>query len=75
MRKIISWLLGVSLGAAFGAVLIALFMPESAEAVRDRLRDGYRHALDVAREAQAARRAELEAQLADMQKSRDTESA
>jgi gas vesicle protein len=69
MKKITSWLLGISLGAAFGAVIIALFVPTPAKEVVRRLREGYQQALDEARQASLQRRAELEAELAVLQNS------
>lgn len=67
MRKIISWSVGLLLGATIGALLIAFFVPDTAEDVRQRLVKGYQEAMDAAREAQEASRIELEAQLARMQ--------
>jgi len=63
MLRIASWLLGFSLGAALGAVLIALFMPVSVED----LRRGYHEALAESRKAAQRKRAELEAELAELQ--------
>jgi gas vesicle protein len=67
MYKILSWLIGLTLGGAVGALLIAFFVPDTAEEIRQRLSQGYQEALDVARQAQEASRIELEAQLARMQ--------
>lgn len=67
MRKIISWLFGVSIGATVGAVIIALFVPETAEQINNRLKAGYQGALQAARDASTQRRLELEAQLRQLQ--------
>lgn len=68
MNKIVSWIVGLSAGAAVGAIIIALFVPTPAKEVVQRLRDGYTGTLNAAREASAARRAELEAELSAMQR-------
>jgi gas vesicle protein len=67
MIKIISWILGLSAGAALGALIIALFVPETSRQIRQRFVDGYQGALAAAKEAQDTRRQELEAELAQMQ--------
>lgn len=67
MNKIISWALGVVMGSAVGAVLVALFSPIPPEEIRARLKTGYAEALDEARRASQQRRAELELELAQMQ--------
>ncbi len=66
MYKILSWIIGLALGGAVGALLIAFFVPDTAQEVRQRLVKGYQEALDAARQAQAASQIELEAQLARM---------
>lgn len=70
MKKILSWLIGLSLGAALGAVLIMIFVPETGEQITNRLKQGYQATLQEARKASAVRREQLEAQLAEMQKRR-----
>lgn len=67
MAKIFGLLFGMTLGAAVGVVLVTLFSPVSGEELLQNLKRGYSEALDAARQASAARRAELEAQLAQMQ--------
>ena len=67
MKAIKSWLVGVVMGSALGAILVALFAPFSDEEARQRLTTGYREALNSAREAGRQRRAELEAELAELQ--------
>lgn len=59
--------MGLALGAGVGALLIAFFVPDTAEEVRQRLVNGYQEAMAASREAQEARRIELEAQLVRMQ--------
>ncbi|NWF67721.1 MAG: YtxH domain-containing protein [Chloroflexi bacterium] len=66
MRTLISWLLGFSLGAALGAALVMLFAPLSGQELKDALKQHYADALEAGRQASAARRAEMEAQLAQM---------
>lgn len=66
MYKILSWIIGLALGGAVGALLIAFFVPDTAQEVRQRLVKGYQEALDAARQAQAASQIELEAQLVRM---------
>jgi hypothetical protein len=70
MKKIVSWVLGLSAGVALGTLIIAFFVPTTSQEIRRRLRKGYQDALDVARQAQEQRRVELEQQLATMQKRR-----
>jgi gas vesicle protein len=70
MVKIISWVLGVMLGTMVGAVLVALFAPISGAEVVRRLRIGYYQTLEASRQAAEQRRAELEAELAQMQRTR-----
>lgn len=63
MKKIASWLVGLSAGAAVATVLVALFVPASSKDVRQRLRNGYNEAMNAAQEASEQRRRELEKQL------------
>lgn len=74
MRKIVSWILGLSAGTAVGAVIIALFVPETAEQINNRLKAGYEAALQAAREASTQRRLELENQLNQLQTPKDSTS-
>ena len=64
MRKIVSLLLGVSLGAGIGVALVTLFAPTSGEQLVANLKAGWEETLAEARIASAARRKELEAELA-----------
>lgn len=70
MRKLISWLIGFSLGAAVAALVVYLFAPVSGEQLVGLLRQGWQEALDEARKANAERRAQLEAELAATQSPR-----
>lgn len=67
MLKIASWALGFSLGVAFGALLVMVLSPISGQEIVERFQNGYKEALDEARKASQQRRAELEAELAEMQ--------
>ena len=67
MKTLKSWFVGVLMGGAVGAILVALFAPVSDEEARERMKTGYKEALAVARAAGRQRRAELEAELAEMQ--------
>lgn len=68
MRKLVSWLIGFSLGAAVAAMLVFLFAPYSGEELITRLKQGWQDALAEASKANMERRAELEAELAQMRK-------
>lgn len=70
MRKLASWLIGFAVGAALGATLVMLFSPVSGPELVGRLKQGWADTLAEARQANAARRAELEAQLRQMQQRR-----
>jgi gas vesicle protein len=71
VKAIKSWLVGAVMGSALGAVLVALFAPFSDKEARERLTAGYREAINAAREAGRQRRAELEAELAEIQQRRN----
>lgn len=66
MRNIIRLLLGFMLGAAVGATLVALFSPVSGQEITANLKRGWAETMEAARQASEQRRAELEAQLAEM---------
>jgi gas vesicle protein len=66
MRKLTSLLIGFGLGAAVGAAMVMLFSPTSGEQLVDNIKRGYAETMAEARKASAVRRAELEAQLAEM---------
>lgn len=73
MRKIVSWIAGFSIGAALAALLIMIFVPETGAQITNRLKAGYAETMEAARQATEQRRAELEAELATMQKRRQPE--
>jgi gas vesicle protein len=64
MMRLVSWLIGFSLGAAVGAVAVMLLAPMSSSEVRQRLRAGYEETMEAARLASEQRRRELETELA-----------
>ena len=64
MRKFISLLLGLGIGAVIGALLVSFFSPLSS----DELRAHYERAAHAGRQASARRRAELEEELAALGK-------
>lgn len=66
MSKVWGLLLGLAVGAAFGAVLVILFSPASGEKFRHQLQQGWNETLDEARQAAGQRRIELEAQFQRM---------
>ena len=68
MRKLLSWMLGIGLGAAVGMLLVMLFAPASGQEIIAQLNRGWDATLEDARQANAQRRAELEADLARRQK-------
>jgi len=64
MRKILSLMVGLGLGAGIGVLLVTFFTPTSGEQLVARLRAGWEETLAAARLASAERTKELEAQLA-----------
>jgi len=66
MRKILSLAVGFGLGAAIGATMVMLFAPTSGEQLVENIKRGYAETMAEARAASLVRRAELEAQLAQM---------
>jgi gas vesicle protein len=62
-----NWLLGVGVGSLIGAALALLLSPLTGRRLRLAVRRSYRNTLDEARQAGARRRAELEAELRQMQ--------
>ncbi len=66
MRKFISLIMGLGIGAGLGAVLITLFSPVSADEFRASLKAHYEHALEAGRKASTERRVELEKELQEM---------
>ncbi len=67
MRKLLSLIVGFTLGATIGATLVMLFTPASGTQLTQRLKQSYQEALAASRQAAALRRAQLEAELAAMQ--------
>jgi gas vesicle protein len=70
MRKLLSLFAGFTIGASIGAALVALFSPISGSQLAANLRRGYQETMTAARQASALRRAELEAELKQMQQRR-----
>jgi gas vesicle protein len=68
MTRLLSWLIGLAIGAALGATLVYLFAPASGEQIKARIKRGWDETMDEARNASQQRRRELEAELAQMQK-------
>ena len=66
MNKLLSWLLGVGIGALFATALVVLFAPVSGPELRRNLRDGYTETMAEARRAQQQRKAELDAELSTL---------
>lgn len=63
MRKMLSFMSGVMMGAVFGATLALLFAPSSGDDLRMRVREEADRVQEEVKKAAAERRAELEAQL------------
>ena len=70
MQKTLSYLAGALTGALVGATLVVLFTPASGETIRSDLRNRVEALRDQMKDAAAARRAELEAQLASLREPR-----
>ena len=68
MRKLLSLTIGFGFGAAIGVMLVMLFAPTSGAQLAENLKRGFQESLESARQASEQRRAELEAELAEMQK-------
>lgn len=66
MYKLISLLLGFTVGALIGAVLVMVFSPVSGDKVVNALKEGYAETLDEARQASEQRKRELEAEFKRM---------
>jgi len=66
MRKFLSLLFGLGLGALIGALLVTFFSPLSGAEFRENWRAHYQQALAAGRAASAERRAELEAELEEL---------
>jgi gas vesicle protein len=63
MKKMLSFMSGVMMGAVFGATLALLFAPSSGDDLRMRVREEADRVQEEVKKAAAERRAELEAQL------------
>lgn len=63
MRKIVSLLVGAGIGAGIAIASVVLLSPFSGEEFRARWREHLQNARNTASQAQAEKRAELEAQL------------
>lgn len=68
MRSFMSFLSGVLLGSITGAVVALLFAPTSGEELRLQAEERYRAIEEEVRSAAAAKRVELERQLAELRK-------
>lgn len=64
MRKLTILLAGIIAGSTIGAAVSLLFTPASGDEMREGGKERFRHILDESARAAAARRAELEADLA-----------
>ena len=64
MRKLLSFVLGIAIGAALGAAFMTLYAPVSGDQLKRNLKEGWDGAMQEARHASESRRAELEAELA-----------
>lgn len=66
MKKLLSFTLGIGLGAMVGASVVILFAPMPGSELVARLKQGWNETMEEARRASELRRAELEAELAQM---------
>lgn len=66
MRRVLAFIGGVLSGGAVGTAVALLFTPASGTAMQRGLRQRYAHAIQAGEDAAARKRAELEAQLAEM---------
>ncbi|MBE2268309.1 MAG: YtxH domain-containing protein [Anaerolinea sp.] len=62
MNKLLSLLLGFTVGAIIGSLLVLVFSPVSGQKVVNALKAGYAETLDEARQASDQRKRELEAE-------------
>lgn len=70
MRKFLSLLAGLIIGAGIGALLAAFFSPVTADELQANLHSHYQRALEAGRKASDKRRAELEEELGELGKKR-----
>lgn len=66
MKKLLSLVLGIGLGAMVGASVVILFAPMPGSELVARIRRGWEETMQEARRASELRRAELEAELSQM---------
>jgi gas vesicle protein len=66
MRRLLSLMLGLGLGAAVGVAVVTLFAPTTGEQWVKDLKRGWAETMEEARKASEQRRLELEAELARM---------
>ncbi len=70
MRKTLSFIIGAVYGGVFGAAVVLLLTPLSGQDLRRQARQRYQSLLDEGQRAAAARRSELEGQLAALKQPR-----
>lgn len=70
MRRILAFIVGAMCGAVVGGAAALLFAPFSGIEMREQARQRYELLMEEGRQAAADRRAELEAQLAALKRSR-----
>ncbi|HEC61917.1 MAG TPA: YtxH domain-containing protein [bacterium] len=68
MQRIVSLLSGMAMGALVGATLALVFAPSSGEELRSQMQERVKGLQDELKQAAAARRADLEEQLAVLMK-------
>lgn len=72
MERLKKFLIGLGIGLSIGIALIAFFSPVSGAEFQQNLRAHYQQALEAGRQASAAKRAELEAELAQLRQRNTT---
>lgn len=68
MTRVLSFIAGAMCGALVGASIALLLTPMSGKALQEQMRQRYQLLLEEGQQAAAARRAELEAQLAALKR-------
>lgn len=68
MMKLVNFLFGLVIGALIGAAVILLTTPQSGSALQAEARARWDRAMEEAKQASSARRVELEARLASLQR-------
>ena len=66
MRRFLSLLVGLGIGAAIGALLVTFFSPVTSEEFRANWESHYQRAMAAGRRASAERREELEGELREL---------